>query len=102
MREHIALLASTSAQLEYQRNVPHVPVIGELICGFADDLYHPASVDFIRSFSEDELRGLAILYGLIHRASQAMSHQGIRELEAALKTLEWREVIAFAKDLRLE
>jgi len=33
IKEQLQLLSSIGEQLEYQRNVPHVNITGELICG---------------------------------------------------------------------
>ena len=102
VKEHVALLASSSEQRKYQNQVPHVPVIQELICGFADDLFHPKSPDFINAFSETELKDLCVLFGLVHRASQKLASGGVCALDAAIKAPEWREVMDFAKNLKLE
>lgn len=101
-REHVALLASASEQQAYQCRVPHIPVLQELVSGFADDFYHPKSSQFIDAFSEEELRQLSILFGLVHRAAQKLCKDPVCSLQQALKSQEWREVIAFAKELTLK
>ena len=92
----IELLSQPSKQLEYERSLSragHAP--SELISGFCDDLYHPKSPEFIGSFSEEELRDLAHLYGLIVEASRA-PFQTVSEM---LKNETWRRVISVAKEL---
>ena len=62
---YLELLSAPSKQLEYEKSVPSVNVHGKLIAGFCSDLYHPKSPDFIAAFSEDELRDLGHMYGLL-------------------------------------
>ncbi|MEY4485285.1 MAG: hypothetical protein RL693_2737 [Verrucomicrobiota bacterium] len=93
--EIIELLSQPSQQLEYEKNVPIANVPAELICGFCNDLYHPKSQSFISAFSENELKSMAHLYGLLSEASKITVHS-VPEL---LKTSEWRSVIALAKEM---
>ena len=91
----IELLSLPSEQLEYEKNVPIADVPAELICGFCDDLYHPKSEDFIAEFSEDELKAMAHLYGLLSEAAKVEVHSVI-ELQ---KVPEWRSVASLAKEM---
>ncbi len=97
--EQIELLASPSDQMKYERDVPIADVPAELICGFADDLYHPKSELFLNAFTDLELRSLAELYGMICIASKAFTKQDCHCVADIQKTPEWRSVMAFAKDL---
>lgn len=60
--EHVELVASAEAQLEYEADVPIADVPAELICGFVDDLYHPKSESMLGGFTEAELKSLAEFY----------------------------------------
>ncbi len=96
---HIGILASASAQTDYERDVPIADVPGELICGFVDDIFHPKNPIFLDAFIEDELKDLAELYGMIcvaNRSFKESSGSGVKEL---LKLPEWRAVMNLAKDL---
>lgn len=93
--EHVALLASASKQLEVE---PHYPV-AELIDGFTSDLYHPKSLVFIGAFSEDELRALAELYGLLCSASNAIRGANVSSVAALHKLPEWRTVMAVSNNI---
>ena len=86
--EMIELLSLPSEQFAYEKNVPIADVPAELICGFCDDLYHPKSEGFISQFSEDELKALAHLYGLLSEAAKVTVHS-VSELQ---KRPEWRSV----------
>ena len=91
----IELLSLPSKQLEYEKNVPIANVPAELICGFCDDLYHPKSEQMLSLFNEDELKGLAHLYGVLCEAS-TIDATSVADL---LKNEKWREVVALAKEL---
>ena len=51
--------ASPDEQREYQRTVLIAAVPAELVCGWADDLYHPDTATHARAFSPAERAGLA-------------------------------------------
>ena len=93
--EIIELLAQPSKQLQYERDVPIANVPAELICMFCDDLYHPKSEQFISSFSSDELKDLAHLYGVLCEAAN-LEVKGVLDLQRQPK---WRTVVAVAKNL---
>ena len=94
--EHLKLVASAEAQLEYERTVPIADVPAELIEGFP---FHPKSPDFIDSFTEDELKDIAQFYGWTRIASEAFKKAGGVSVTDFLKLPEWRDTMAFAKDL---
>jgi len=57
--EQLRVLASERGQLEYERNVPHVDITVELVCGWFDDSYHPEDAHFCSCFTDEELAALA-------------------------------------------
>jgi uncharacterized alpha-E superfamily protein len=97
--DELAVLASASAQTQYERDVPHAFVAAELIEHFATDLYHPKSPEFIDAFTEAELKDLAHLYGLIHTAGQRIRETSVHSVRDLQKLPEWRQVMSLAKTL---
>jgi hypothetical protein len=95
---HLELLSQPSLQLDYEARVAIANVHGELVSGFCSDLYHPKSQQFLDAFSEDELRDLAHLYGLLMESGQIRA-SSVADL---LKHAHWRRVVAFSKDLAAE
>ena len=98
--EYLGLLASAKAQADYEKDVPGVYVPDEFISRYCDDLFLPKARIFLGAFSEDEVRDLAVLYGMLHIASRRMKEAqpaGVAELQ---KLPEWRAVMAFAKQLQ--
>ncbi len=97
--EEIELLAHASLQTKYEKDVPIANVPAELFCGFCDDLYHPKSQTFLDAFNEEEIKDLAVLYGLLHLASQTIDESEILSVADLQKRPEWRLVMNFAKEL---
>ncbi len=97
--EHIVLLAHASQQTKYENDVPIADVPAELICGFCNDLFHPKSSTFLGAFVEDEIKDLAVLYGLLHLASEAINASPVRTVADLQKRAEWRKVMNFSKEL---
>jgi len=97
--EYIRLLASASAQVQYEKDVPAADVPAEMICGFCDDLFHPKSQIFLDAFSAEEIKDLAELYGLMCVASRKMSESSPLHVTDLQKLPEWRSAMAFAKEL---
>ncbi len=94
--EELELLASPSAQLAYEASLTkagHAPT--ELICGYCDDLFNPKDPELVAAFSNEELKDLAMLYGLIGDAFITRP-ASVAEM---LKVPGWRKVITFAKGL---
>ncbi len=97
--EVIELLAHASLQTKYEKDVPIADVPAELFC-MGDDLYHPKShAAFLDAFNEEEMKDLAVLYGLLHHASQAIKDSEMRSVADLQKRPEWRVVMNFAKEL---
>jgi hypothetical protein len=95
---HLELLSQPSQQLEYEATVPIANIHGELVSGFCSDLYHPKNQAFLDAFTEDELKDLARLYGLLMETGQLR----VSSVSELLKQPQWRRVVAFAKDLVTE
>lgn len=93
--DHVEMLASLSEQIKYEKDVPIADIPGELVCIY-DELFRPKSEDFLNAFTEDEIKSLAELYGMICIASKAFKGKGVVELQ---KLPEWRAVVTFSKDL---
>lgn len=95
----ISSLASAEEQLEYERSLQSsakgVGCAATELLEFGNDLFWPKDPDFIRAFSETELRRIAHLYGLVMECSR-VDIGSVREL---LKVREWRRVMALAKDM---
>lgn len=66
-----------------------------MFCGFCDDLFHPKSTEWALQFTEDELKGLAHLYGVL---TEAASSDAV-SLSELLKDPKWHRVIAVAKEV---
>ena len=90
----VQLLASASAQSNYERGVPLASVPAEL-AEAAGDLYQPRRREYVEAFTDDELRDLAHLYGLVREAAPGQV-ASVAELQ---KQPGWRRVMAVAKDL---
>ena len=97
--KYIALLASASEQVRYEREVPIADVPAELVSCFCDDLFHPKHDLFLGAFTEQELKSLAELYSMLCIASKAANKQDCHRVAELQKIPEWRSVMAFAQDL---
>lgn len=97
--EAIKLLANASLQTNYEKECPIANVPAELFCMFCDDLYHPKSQIFLDAFNEEEMKDLAVLYGLLHHASQTIKDSEMHSVADLQKRREWRVVMNFAKEL---
>ena len=97
--EQLQLLSLPSMQREYEASLAtngragHVPT--ELISGFCDDLFNPKNPEFVGAFSNEEIKQLAHLYGLIVDAFEAVP-SSVREMHLSPS---WRRVMSLAKDL---
>ena len=94
--EEIYLLSLASEQLAYEKsliNAGHAPT--ELIGRFCDDLFNPKGSEFNSSFSNEEIKELAHLYGLMIESSNK-SYSTVSEM---LKDENWRRVISLAKEI---
>ena len=96
IREVLRLLASEEEQLAYEKNVPHVDITTELLCGWFDDSYHPENDGFRSCFKCHELDALAS-FGLFYneRSSRLPESQGT--VRTWLQSSIWQEVMSEAK-----
>lgn len=96
MIDAVTLLSQPGKQLDYERSLRvagHAP--SELVSVFCDDLFHPKDATFIASFSADELKDLAHLYGLLCEISSSQ----FSTVAEMLKDMRWRRVVAVAKEV---
>lgn len=95
IREQLELLASEAKQLAYERDVPHVDVTVELLCGWFDDSYHPTDGGFCECFSQEELEAMRGFNKLYSELSSGLpeSHGTVRTW---LNSAAWREVMSEA------
>ena len=96
----LQLLSLPSRQQEYQASLiagaGHAPT--ELIESFCTDLFSPKAPEFLSDFSEEEVKALAHLYGLIIEAGK--NHYVT--VEDMLRDSAWRKVISLAKELYVD
>jgi hypothetical protein len=96
IREELGLLASEKEQLEYEKNVPHVDITAELLCGWFDDSYHPDDEGFRSCFESHELEVLARFNRFYdERTSKLPESKGT--VRTWLETPVWREVMREAQ-----
>jgi len=93
--EYLELLSQPTRQLDYETSVPRANRHGELVRWFCDDLFHPKSEPFLDAFTENEIKDLARLYGLLIESRQLRASS----LADLLREPEWRRVARFAKEL---
>ena len=96
--EELEMLSSASKQLEYETTLASGAGDGptELAEVFCTDLFNLKNPDLISSFSNEELKMLAHIYGLIVESTH-VSHPTVADM---LKDPAWRRVMSLAKDLR--
>jgi hypothetical protein len=70
--EHLRLLSSFEAQIEYERTVPLPDVPAELFCIWFDDLYHPDTPNFHAAFAPHEQEILATFHHRFERISDSL------------------------------
>jgi hypothetical protein len=93
--EHLQLLSSFEAQIEYERTVPLADVPAELVCIWFDDLYQPDSQLFQAAFTRSEREILATFHEQFEKVSDSLPEPipSIAELHARK---EWQEMNAAA------
>lgn len=90
INSELRLLSDFDAQSAYERDVPIANVPAELVCGWFDDSYHPASEPFIAAFSSDELAVLAEFNDFYEaRLRTIPTDSGVARLQA---TPQWTEI----------
>jgi hypothetical protein len=85
------LWSSKDKQLEYQKNVPIAQVSAELFCQWADDFYHPESVQFKMAFDEKEREILAGFDKTFNQISDRTPND-LPDIAEFVRTNEWQVV----------
>ena len=93
--EQLKMLASETEQLAYQRNVPHIDITSELVCGWFDDFYHPNSAQFRACFTETELLALAE-FNAVFESHRTVLPKSNGTVASWLASSSWREVMSAA------
>ena len=93
--EYLELLSQPSRQIDYETSVPRANGHGELVSWFSDELFQPKSQQFLDAFTENEIKDLARLYGLLIE-SRLLRASSLADL---LREPEWRRIVRFAKEL---
>ena len=92
---YLELLSQPSQQIEYEAKVSIANIQGELVSQFCSDIYRPKNPQFLGAFTEDELKDLARLYGLLMESGRLR----VSSVSELLKQPHWRRTVEFAKDL---
>ena len=98
IKEQLQLLSSIGEQLEYQRNVPHVNITGELICGQFDDNYWPEDKIFRSGFTGQELEAMANFNDEFRSVRKTFPNSEIPQITDLVQTLEWKNLTRKAHD----
>lgn len=93
--EYLDLLSQPSRQLDFEARVAIANSHGALVSWFCDDLFRPKSQSFLDAFTENELKDLARLYGLLIESRQLRASS----LTDLLREPEWRRIARFASEL---
>jgi hypothetical protein len=95
VREYLDLLSQPSRQIEYEARIAPANSHGELVSWFCSDLFRPKSPQFLEAFTENEVKHLARLYGLLIE-SGLLRASSVADL---LREPEWRRIARFAREL---
>jgi hypothetical protein len=93
--EYLELLSQPARQIDYEAKAATANVHGQLVRRFCDDLFHPKSRQFLDAFTENEIKHLARLYGLLIE-SRLLRASSVADL---LREPEWRRIARFAQEL---
>ena len=85
--------------MAYEKNVPIAYVPHEVACQFFDDFYHPKADEFLKAFTEEEIKEIGILSGYLHIALEKVDLQGHPKVSEVLKLPEWRSMMKRASIL---
>jgi hypothetical protein len=91
----LQLFASPARQRKYKDTVPFVDVTSEMVCCWADDLYHPDSPAHAIAFSPAERASLAGFDAVLRRWSAAIP---VGDLEAFIASSAGVELARAAAD----
>jgi len=90
--EQLETLASENEQLQYERNVSHVDITAELVCGWFDDSYHPGDIRFRSCFTDEELAALAE-FNAVFKSCIPRLPKRTGTVRTWLASASWREVM---------
>jgi len=93
--DYLELLSQPSRQIDYETSVPRANSHGELVSWFSDELFQPKSQQFLDAFTENEIKDLARLYGLLIESRRLRASS----LVDLLREPEWRRIARFAIEL---
>ena len=93
--EYLNLLSQPSRQLDYETSMPLASSHRELVSWFCDDLFRPKSRSFLDAFTENEIKELARLYGLLIESGLLRASS----LTDLLREPEWRRIARFAREI---
>ena len=93
--EYVELLSQPSRQLDYETSVPRADSHAELVRWFCDALFRPKSRAFLDAFTENEIKELARLYGLLIESGLLRASS----LADLLREPEWRRIARFAREI---
>ena len=93
--EQLETLASEEEQLGYERNVPHVDITAELVCGWFDDTYHPDAPEFRACFSNLELQALSEFNAVYEQIRRVLPPSN-GTVKTWLSSPHWRHVMQAA------
>jgi hypothetical protein len=93
--EYLELLSQPARQIDYESNAAVANVHGQLVSRFCDELFQPKSQQFLDAFSENEIKDLARLYGLLIESGLLRASS----LADLLREPEWHRIGRFAKEL---
>ena len=89
VRSILELLSSKELQLKYEKDVPIAHVPSELLCTWFDDLYHPDSILFQKSFSQEELEILERFNKFYDERTKGLPNS----LDELHRNPEWQEIM---------
>lgn len=88
--EELKTISSAEDQLRYQMSVPIAHVPAELFCGWFDDIYHPETELFKKTFSADEQKILAEFNDFFEIRKEKIPTTSLEEMH---KNKEWIEIM---------
>lgn len=93
----LRLLASVSAQLRYQREVPFADVSAELFCQWFDDCFWPDDPRLQALFNADEWSALLAFHRVFDEVSAPLPSP-LPRVEQLVELPEWQSVVSAAAD----
>lgn len=88
-------LSSKEQQLEYQANVPIADIAAELVCMWFDDMFHPDTDLFKKSFTPEEISQLSSFNKFYDNLANELPYT----LEGYHKCKEWEQIMEKAQQV---